>query len=83
MITYAILGDIDISLNVPQTFRDPPFAVDKDTGEVLLNTKFTPDLKGYFNFSVVARDKDGLQDISQVFVRNTFAYMFLVSMCFN
>ncbi|GAV03230.1 hypothetical protein RvY_13685-2 [Ramazzottius varieornatus] len=68
VVTYAILGDIEISLNVPQTFKDPPFAVDKDSGEVFLNTKFTSDLKGYFNFSVVAKDKDGLQDTAQVFI---------------
>ncbi|OWA53062.1 Cadherin-23 [Hypsibius exemplaris] len=68
IIHYSLIGEIHVNLNVPETFRDAPFTLDKNTGEVFLNVKFTPDMKGYFDFNVTAEDRDGLNDTAKVFI---------------
>lgn len=68
VVEYSIVGEINVNLNKDEPFRDQAFIVDKNTGEVFLNVKFSPDMKGYFDFTVMATDKDGQNDSATVFV---------------
>jgi hypothetical protein len=50
------------------TIQDPSFVIEKDTGEIKLNFDPQKGMKGYFDFSVAAYDKDGLNDTAHVFI---------------
>lgn len=51
-----------------ETIKDQPFVIDKDTGSVKLNFDPQKGMKGYFDFSVLVKDKDGFNDTANVFI---------------
>lgn len=67
-VSYTILDPVNVNLNKEESFRDPPFIIDRATGEVFLNVKFNPEMKGYFDFTVLAEDKNLYNDTATVFV---------------
>lgn len=50
------------------TIKDPSFLVDRDTGSVKLNFDPQKGMKGYFDFTAVVRDSDGLNDTAHIFI---------------
>lgn len=51
-----------------ETIKDPSFLIEKNTGSVKLNFDPQKGMKGYFDFTVVVRDSDGLNDTAHVFI---------------
>lgn len=51
-----------------ETIKDQPFLIDQDTGSVKLNFDPQKDMKGYFDFTVMVKDKDGFNDTAHVFI---------------
>lgn len=50
------------------TIQDPSFLIEKDSGSVQLNFDPQKGMKGYFDFTVMVKDKDGLNDTAHVFI---------------
>lgn len=50
------------------TIKDASFLIEKDTGSVKLNFDPQKTMKGYFDFSVMVKDKDGFNDTAHVFI---------------
>jgi hypothetical protein len=50
------------------TIKDSSFLIEKDTGSVKLNFDPQKDMKGYFDFTVMVKDKDGFNDTAHVFI---------------
>jgi hypothetical protein len=50
------------------TIKDPSFLVEKDTGSLRLNFDPQKDMKGYFDFTIIVKDKDGFNDTAHVFI---------------
>lgn len=44
------------------TIKADPFLLDRDSGEISLNFDPQEDMKGYFEFQILANDTDGLSD---------------------
>lgn len=51
-----------------ESVKEPSFLIEKDTGSLKLNFDPQKDMKGYFDFTVVVRDRDGLNDTAHVFI---------------
>ena len=51
-----------------ETIKDQPFLIDQETGSVKLNFDPQKDMKGYFDFTVMVKDKDGFNDTAHVFI---------------
>lgn len=49
--------------------RSDPFLLNKKSGEISLNFDPQKDMKGYFEFDVMANDTDGFFDTAKVNVR--------------
>lgn len=50
------------------TIKDPSFIIEKNSGSVKLNFDPQKEMKGYFDFSVLVKDKDGFNDTAHVFI---------------
>lgn len=50
------------------TIKDPSFIIEKDTGSVKLNFDPQKEMKGYFDFTVAVKDRDGFNDTAHVFI---------------
>lgn len=62
--------------------RSDPFLLNKKTGEISLNFDPQKDMKGYFEFDVLANDTDGYSDTAKVNVRISSVSLFsLFSIC--
>ncbi|CAG9818294.1 unnamed protein product [Phaedon cochleariae] len=69
LISYYTVGEIRMTLTEGlDSLERPPFLVDQDTGAVQLNFDPQREMKGYFDFMVLANDTGGLQDVARVFI---------------
>ncbi|XP_044756938.1 cadherin-23 [Coccinella septempunctata] len=68
-IKYYLIGKIQMTLTEGlENIHKPPFVVDQDTGDVILNFDPQQGMKGYFDFMVMVNDTDNLRDMSRVFI---------------
>ncbi|KAL7302845.1 hypothetical protein TKK_0004077 [Trichogramma kaykai] len=68
-VTYYIIGKTQMTLTEGfENIQETPFLVDENTGAVILNFDPQRGMKGYFDFTVLANDTDGLQDTARVFI---------------
>lgn len=51
-----------------ESVKEPSFLIDKDSGSLKLNFDPQKGMKGYFDFTVVVRDRDGFNDTAHVFI---------------
>lgn len=73
LVRYAIRGEQRANeAEALDSVRAEPFAIDEQTGEISLNFDPQRDMKGYFEFDVLANDTGGLQDTARVKVRFSF-----------
>lgn len=70
VISYYINGPIRRKLSEGlDSVKQEPFLLNRLTGEVSLNFDPRKNMKGYFEFDVIANDTAGLKDTAKVFVR--------------
>uniref|UniRef100_A0A1B0B4Y0 Cadherin domain-containing protein n=1 Tax=Glossina palpalis gambiensis TaxID=67801 RepID=A0A1B0B4Y0_9MUSC len=68
-ITYYQVGEIRQTLSEGlENVKTSPFLVDRETGEIQLNFDPQKDMKGYFDFMVLANDSVGMKDVARVFI---------------
>jgi cadherin 23 len=69
VVNYYIISEVRQTLTEGlDTLSAEPFAINRITGEISLNFDPQKDMKGYFEFDVLANDTDGLADSARVFV---------------
>lgn len=69
MVNYYIIGPIKRKLSEGlDTIKGDPFLISRKSGEISLNFDPQRDMKGYFEFEVLANDTDGLADSAKVYV---------------
>lgn len=69
VVRYYLVGEVHRTLAEGlDAVARPPFLVDERTGAVVLNFDPQPDMKGYFDFIVLANDTAGQQDVAHVFI---------------
>ncbi len=69
VVNYYIISDVKQSLTEGlDTISSEPFIINRITGEISLNFDPQKDMKGYFEFDVLANDTDGLADSAKVYV---------------
>nr|XP_023023050.1 cadherin-23 [Leptinotarsa decemlineata] len=69
LISYYIIGRIQMTLTEGlDNLERPPFLVERETGAVRLNFDPQREMKGYFDFAILANDTGGLQDTARVFI---------------
>lgn len=62
-------GEVRVTLSEGMDgIPEPPFLVDSETGMISLNFDPQREMKGYFDFSVSAKDPGGLSDTAHVFI---------------
>lgn len=68
-VSYYIEGPIRQTLSEGlENVRNMPFLIDEKSGEIQLNFDPQKGMKGYFDFTVLANDTDGLKDTAHVFI---------------
>ncbi|KAI1285730.1 Cadherin-23 [Halotydeus destructor] len=68
-ISYYVYGPIRRSLDVGlDHLQQDPFLVNRRTGEISLNFDPRKEMKGYFEFQVLANDTGGLYDTANVYI---------------
>ncbi|KAL3277671.1 hypothetical protein HHI36_013017 [Cryptolaemus montrouzieri] len=68
-IGYYLIGKIQMTLTEGlENIHKPPFVVDQETGDVILNFDPQQGMKGYFDFMVMANDTGNLRDMARVFI---------------
>ncbi|KAK9884479.1 hypothetical protein WA026_007322 [Henosepilachna vigintioctopunctata] len=68
-IEYFLIGKIQMTLTEGlENIHKPPFVVDRQTGDVVLNFDPQQGMKGYFDFMVMANDTGNLRDMARVFI---------------
>ena len=66
-IRYSIIGSSQSNdAEFLENFKNEPFVVNSDNGEISLNFDPQLNMKGYFEFEVMANDSDNLQDLAKV-----------------
>lgn len=70
-ITSPIVRKMSIGL---ENVRSDPFLLNKKTGEISLNFDPQKDMKGYFEFDILANDTDGFYDTAKVNVSKIFVF---------
>lgn len=69
VVSYHLQGAIKRRLSVGlENLKSDPFLLNRRSGEISLNFDPQKDMKGYFEFDVVANDTDGLADSAKVYV---------------
>lgn len=69
VVNYYIISDVKQTLSEGlDTLSAEPFVINRISGEISLNFDPQKDMKGYFEFDVLANDTDGLADSAKVFV---------------
>uniref|UniRef100_T1KWL6 Cadherin domain-containing protein n=2 Tax=Tetranychus urticae TaxID=32264 RepID=T1KWL6_TETUR len=67
VVNYFIVGPQRRKLSIGlDTIKDDPFLVNRKTGEIGLNFDPRKDMKGYFEFQIIANDSRGLHDTAKV-----------------
>lgn len=68
-LSYFQVGKIHRTLAEGlESVKEPSFLIDKNSGSIKLNFDPQKNMKGYFDFTVVVRDLDGLNDTAHVFI---------------
>uniref|UniRef100_A0A1A9WMM0 Cadherin domain-containing protein n=1 Tax=Glossina brevipalpis TaxID=37001 RepID=A0A1A9WMM0_9MUSC len=68
-VNYYQVGEIRQTLSEGlENVRKSPFLVEKETGKIQLNFDPQKDMKGYFDFMVLANDSSGMKDVARVFI---------------
>ncbi|KAF4517747.1 hypothetical protein B566_EDAN002952 [Ephemera danica] len=66
-VSYYLSGRVKTALSEGlENIRGAPFLVDRATGAISLNFDPQRGMKGYFDFKVIAKDAEGLQDEARV-----------------
>lgn len=68
IVTYQLIGDITIKKGENLAGINDFFHLNKTTGQILLAFQPTSEMKGHFNFTVMAKDKDNLNDTAYVLI---------------
>lgn len=68
-LSYYLIGKTHRTLAEGlDTIKDPSFIIERDTGSVKLNFDPQKEMKGYFDFKVMVKDKDGFNDTAHVYI---------------
>lgn len=69
VLNYYIISEVRQTLTEGlDTISAEPFVINRITGEISLNFDPQNNMKGYFQFDVLANDTDGLADSAKVYV---------------
>ncbi|XP_022257020.1 cadherin-23-like [Limulus polyphemus] len=68
VVYYKLIGDFKVKKDENIEHIETPFYVNNVSGEVILNFYPKSDMKGHFDFDVMAYDKDNLNSSTQVLI---------------